>query len=162
MYSSFPLPQKHHFQFQFDQERQTKNHSVDENPKCAKTAEKVVNSAVRVKEKTFWLTYSCICYRSNGALLKMVVKGILWYLFALLFAYMWKDCPVITDYSCSFEQDSKITKAMHQTKSVPSGSPARTVPRILQRVNYKIWSSHLQKHKIWLLIGSTVWHEFWY
>ena len=53
------------FKFQFDQERQTKNHSVDENPKCAKTAEKVVNSAVRAKEKSFRLTYSGICYRSN-------------------------------------------------------------------------------------------------
>ena len=78
----------------------------------------------------------------------MAVKGILRYLFALLFAYMLKNCPVITDYSCSFEQDGKITKAMHQTKSVPSGSPARAVPRILQRVNYKICSRHLQKHKI--------------
>ena len=91
----FLSPKSIIFKFQFDQERQTKNHSVDENPKCAKTAEKVVNSAVRVKEKTFWLTYSCICYRSNGALLKMAVKGILWYLFALLFAYMLKNCPVI-------------------------------------------------------------------
>ena len=61
----FLSPKSIIFKFQFDQERQTKNHSVDENPKCAKTAEKVVNSAVRVKEKTFWLTYSCICYRSN-------------------------------------------------------------------------------------------------
>ena len=70
----------------------------------------------------------------------MAVKGILWYLFALLFAYMLKNNIVLSfaDYSCSFEQDSKVTKAMHQTKSVPSGSPARAVPRILQRVNCKL------------------------
>ena len=65
-HSGFPLsPKTIIFKFQFDQERQTENHSVDENPKCAKTAEKVVHSAVCAKEKTFRLTYSGICYRSN-------------------------------------------------------------------------------------------------
>ena len=41
-----------------------------------------------------------------------------------------KKCFVITDNSCSSKQDSQVTKALHQTKSLSSSSVTRTIPGI--------------------------------